>query len=100
MDNVGFVWTVPDDHPAFAGHFPGQPIVPGVVLLDQIMYLAQHSLGRNVNTWQVGQAKFLSPVGPGEVLHFGMQPGARGGWAFRVETSSGVDVAAGTLVAL
>ncbi|MBS0469247.1 MAG: beta-hydroxyacyl-ACP dehydratase [Proteobacteria bacterium] len=61
-------WRVPPGHPALAGHFPGRPIVPGVVLLDRSLLLAG-SLppGRR---WCIAQAKFLRPVGPGEVLRW------------------------------
>jgi 3-hydroxymyristoyl/3-hydroxydecanoyl-(acyl carrier protein) dehydratase len=54
------------DHPAFAGHFPGQPIVPGVVLLD----LAQRAIETMSGCALVGLAvaKFHHPVGPGEAV--------------------------------
>lgn len=54
------------DHPAFAGHFPGQPIVPGVLLLD----LAQRAIEQQTGCVLVGlaAAKFHRPVGPGEPL--------------------------------
>ena len=61
-------WVVPADHPALAGHFPGRPIVPGVVLLDRSLLLAGPlPVGRR---WCIAQAKFLRPVGPGEVLRW------------------------------
>ncbi len=56
-------WTVPPDHPAFAGHFPGRPIVPGVVLLDRLLAC----IGAPCD---IASAKFLSPAGPGETLEF------------------------------
>ena len=64
------------DHPAFAGHFPGAPIVPGVVLLDAAMYAAlqtqRSSTSGDVDNaspvCQISSAKFLSPVGPGVMM--------------------------------
>lgn len=89
-------WRVPPDHPAFAGHFPGHPIVPGVVLLDQAVLLAQQHLGRQGGAWQVSQAKFLSPCGPGDELVFSLQDGVRGGVSFVVRCGDR-DVASGSL---
>lgn len=57
---------IPADHPAFAGHFPGRPIVPGVVLLDQAQLLVEAATGLRASG--IAMAKFLSPVGPGEAL--------------------------------
>lgn len=56
--------TIPFDHPAFAGHFPGMPIVPGVVLLDEAMHAIADAIGHE-GAWQIGSVKFLSPLGPG-----------------------------------
>lgn len=96
MQPAEFVWVVPPAHPAFPGHFPGRPIVPGVVLLDQAILFAEKLLGAEVGHWQIGNAKFLSPVGPGETLVFSLQPTARGAIAFSVKCGER-DVASGSL---
>lgn len=98
MADAEFCWRVPADHPAFAGHFPGHPIVPGVVLLDRVVWLARTELGEATERCQVTQVKFLSPCGPGEDLRFRFTRSPRGTLAFSVV--AGVrDVAAGSLQA-
>lgn len=97
MAAIETTWRVPADHPSFAGHFPGHPIVPGVVVLDRVMQLARHVHGRPTAGWQVTQAKFLSPSGPGDELLFLLRDGARGGLSFSVRCGDR-EVASGSLV--
>ena len=62
---------IPADHPSFAGHFPGQPVLPGVVLLSLLMQAvaARPALRDKLGaTPQIDQVKFLAPVGPGARL--------------------------------
>ncbi len=60
--------TIPEDHPAFVGHFPGLPILPGAALLAEAIAWIEEELDCSV----VGSAsvKFLSPVRPGAVCDF------------------------------
>jgi 3-hydroxyacyl-[acyl-carrier-protein] dehydratase len=51
------------DHPVFAGHFPGRPIVPGVMLIDEIVRAAQRATGLGQAS-RVRNAKFVRPVEP------------------------------------
>jgi 3-hydroxymyristoyl/3-hydroxydecanoyl-(acyl carrier protein) dehydratase len=52
------------DHAALPGHFPGRPVVPGVVLLDRVAAALAQCQGRSL----VGlpQVKFLQPLLPGQ----------------------------------
>lgn len=50
-------------HPSLPGHFPGDPIVPGVVLLDHVIALLERE-GRALQRLSV--VKFLAPLRPGE----------------------------------
>jgi 3-hydroxyacyl-[acyl-carrier-protein] dehydratase len=61
-------FTVPADHPAFAGHFPGMPLLPGAALLDEALHVLEQELGFDPVEWQITTAKFLEPVRPGDVL--------------------------------
>lgn len=84
MSEIDLTWRVPIELPAFAGHFEGNPIVPGVVLLDQALIRAQALVANDDILWQVTQAKFLSPVGPGELLQFILEHTPRGRIRFEI----------------
>ncbi|MBK7469541.1 MAG: hypothetical protein IPI73_01810 [Betaproteobacteria bacterium] len=56
------------NHPAFAGHFPGTPIVPGVVLLDAALFAIQAAAGAPPGPCRIASAKFFHPAGPGAAL--------------------------------
>ena len=62
---------VPHEHPAYAGHFPGHPVLPGVVLID----LAQWHIEQDTALSLAGLAvaKFHRVVSPGEGLHMEYQ---------------------------
>ncbi len=74
-------FTIPADHPALPGHFPGAPIVPGVVLLDHTLaLLATHVHGLRCHA--VRKVKFLAPVLPGEEISVSFRQDMRQGLSF------------------
>lgn len=75
---------IPADHPAFAGHFPGTPIVPGVVLLDEVMHACFADHGLSVSAWQIISVKFLSPLKPDETVMIEYEQFANGSIKFEV----------------
>lgn len=51
-------------HPALPGHFPGQPLVPGVILLEQVALALRAWRGQRLG--RVLEAKFVAPLLPDE----------------------------------
>jgi len=73
-------FSVPAAHPCLPGHFPGRPVVPGVVLLDQVMEAARAAgLGA---ARRLPSAKFLRPVRPEEEVAVLLRRTATGRIAF------------------
>ncbi len=58
--------TFPSDHAAALGHFPGNPIIPGALLLSEALRAIESSLGKDLCPYQIRSAKFVRPVRPGE----------------------------------
>lgn len=88
--------TVSPDHPAIAGHFPGNPVVPGVVLLARVSRAVESGLGAKVNA--LLEAKFHSLLRPGENFEIEFEPADPDRIRFRV-LRGGIRIAAGTLAA-
>lgn len=89
--------TIGAEHPALAGHFPGTPIVPGVVLLDEMLRALESEHGGAAGSWRIGAAKFVKPVRPGECLTLERERLANGSVRFAV-LREGQPVALGLLV--
>lgn len=85
--------SLPADHPALAGHFPGHPIYPGVVLLDAAIGAIEAHFATPVRGLPV--AKFLAPVRPGMTLMLRAERGTTD-VRFELATPDGVRVATGS----
>jgi len=90
------VLDVAPDHAAYAGHFPGSPVLPGAVLLDEVLFEIERSRGIDVTQWRITSAKFLGPVHPGDELILQHSAPTAGTIRFTIRSARG-PVAAGTL---
>jgi 3-hydroxyacyl-[acyl-carrier-protein] dehydratase len=92
--------TVAREHPAFAGHFPGQPLLPGVVLLGEVLEVllreAPTALGPQP---RVSAVKFLAPVRPGADLEVRWSAPGEGRLRFEVWRHAQGDPPQGQLAA-
>jgi len=56
---------IPADHPSLAGHFPGDPVVPGVVVVDHVLTAVESWLGPLPDALRLPQVKFMHSLLPG-----------------------------------
>jgi 3-hydroxyacyl-[acyl-carrier-protein] dehydratase len=97
--SVVMTLTIAAEHPALAGHFPGSPIVPGVVLLDEMVRALEGEGVVAAGCWRIGAAKFVRPVRPGELLTLAQEPLPNGSVRFSI-LRAGQPVAHAVLVRL
>jgi 3-hydroxyacyl-[acyl-carrier-protein] dehydratase len=60
--------VIAENHPSFAGHFPGFPVLPGALLLDETIRAIQLARGIDLTQWSIVSAKFLDAVRPRDNL--------------------------------
>lgn len=70
---AGGVWHAREvrfaaNHATAAGHFPGNPIIPGAVLLDEVLYALNGGAQAGLGPCVIRSAKFLEPVRPGDAI--------------------------------
>ena len=78
---------IPLEHPAFAGHFPGTPIVPGVVLLDEALYAIAAHGGVSLADCTLVSVKFRSVVRPGQPIELRFDVTGPGGIRFDIRSA-------------
>jgi 3-hydroxyacyl-[acyl-carrier-protein] dehydratase len=58
--------SVDKDHDILKGHFPGQPVVPGVCMMQIVKELVERQAKRGLRLTKAGNMKFLSVIDPNQ----------------------------------
>lgn len=89
--------TISADHPSLAGHFPGNPIVPGAVIMAEIAAITGECFP-DLRIKGVRRAKFLAPVKPGQRLRIRLQRRSADEMGFECVLDSGPCVTGSLIV--
>lgn len=88
------------NEPFFQGHFPGQPVMPGVLIIEAMAQtaavlvvetLGPEAAGKVVYFMSIEGAKFRRPVGPGDTLRIHIQKERRRGNVWKFHAIARVD---------
>jgi 3-hydroxyacyl-[acyl-carrier-protein] dehydratase len=76
------------NHKIFEGHFPSQPVVPGVCMMQMIKEIMEQVTGKETNLVQAADMKFLAVINPLEnnLIHASIK--------YATEESSAVNIVA------
>ena len=83
-------FCIPPNHPALPGHFPDNPIVPAVVIIQEVARRLTDLTGRQID--EVRQLRLQQPVLPGQRITMSCEP--RGSNAWRVTLAAEAEVLA------
>ena len=78
-DSFSYSFSLPANHACFQGHFPTQPIVPGVMLLS---ILTQFLYQEKIRLLGFKQVKFLAPLLPHQSCQLNIESLAHQQWRF------------------
>ena len=90
-------FAVDSDHPCLPGHFPGRPLVPGVVVLERVIAAIEAEHGP-LPGLRLPQVKFVQPLLPQQDAQIELETLGPGRWRFRVRREDQL-IASGEAVA-
>ncbi|MDB5148945.1 MAG: 3-hydroxyacyl-ACP dehydratase [Mucilaginibacter sp.] len=65
--------TLNPAHDIFKGHFPGQPVVPGVCMMQMVKEVLENHLGKKLQLVKADNIKFLSFIDPDQQGQIGLE---------------------------
>lgn len=71
-------WHIALNHPAGVGHFPGNPIIPGALLLAEVLRCIGDAVGVRFVSCNIKSAKFQHPARPGDLVETTYSHSAQG----------------------
>jgi len=92
--------AITSTEPHLAGHFPGHPIMPGVLIVEAMAQTAgvliaysnkDDTQGKHVYFTTLDKVKFRSPARPGDVLHLEVMATASKGMLFKFLGKASID---------
>jgi 3-hydroxyacyl-[acyl-carrier-protein] dehydratase len=66
VESFRFILELVPSHPVYEGHFPGNPVVPGVCQVQIIIELVTRVIQKEVNLFRYDNIKFLSMIVPAQ----------------------------------
>lgn len=69
MDEAKHCFKIPMDHPALVDHFPGNPLVPGALILDHVLVGCEKLASKPPHPLALKEIKFKSPLRGEEAAH-------------------------------
>ena len=81
---------VPSESNWFSGHFPGEPILPGIAQLGMVFDAINRSEGRNIKITGIRRVRFKQIIRPDDPLHLTIKPHKNGSGAydFRIQVNA------------
>lgn len=73
-DGEKFVYCIPENFPAFEGHFPGNPLLPAVCQMGLCADAVSRQTGKQADVKSVARAKFMRPLLPGARVQITLTP--------------------------
>ena len=77
---------VPPNSPWFSGHFPGEPILPGIAQLGMVLETIHQSLDQNLRISSISRVRFKQMIRPNDQLNITARPqkSRSGSYSFRI----------------